>query len=382
MKLIQNIIKILACTALLSAFSNTFAANPLGVDQMVIFGDSLSDAGVQDQNPDVRAGKEPTWTNKGAKVWPELVADLMGIAPPAPNNQGYFTDATITNAYVSGNLGGTDYAAGGSTTGAAGYGSKNEYFPPALRTYTDAQGFSHEGQVERYLSLHQKADPKALYVIWSGPNDIFSFIQKVIASGQKPDITKLMNELNTVLTSAANNVSYSAKLLYNAGAKHIMVLSMPNLAITPEFETLAKRNPTIGPVIDEALQAISYGAGSAYNAALMQSGIPSSVLIGLNVYTTLNGIYSSVASKGAFTYSFNGKTESITNMIDMVCPQPASWPLFGDNPALVCANQISDFTGYFFADGVHPSTYGQQIIANLIYNATLGKHDFPGNVDS
>jgi len=72
-----------------------------------------------------------------------------------------------------------------------------------------------------------KADPKALYVIWTGPDDYY------FPGG--------MNSLTAY--KAAANIQQAITSLYNAGARYFFVPSMPDLGITPRAQQLEQRNP-------------------------------------------------------------------------------------------------------------------------------------------
>lgn len=82
------------------------------------------------------------------------------------------------------------------------------------------------GEVFSLIPGTGKADPKALYVIWTGPDDYY------FPGG--------MNSLTAY--KAAANIQQAITSLYNAGARYFFVPSMPDLGITPRARQLEARN--------------------------------------------------------------------------------------------------------------------------------------------
>lgn len=72
-----------------------------------------------------------------------------------------------------------------------------------------------------------RADPKALYVIWTGPDDYY------FPGG--------MNALTAY--KAAANIQQAITSLYNTGARYFFVPTMPDLGITPRARQLDKQQP-------------------------------------------------------------------------------------------------------------------------------------------
>ena len=147
------------------------------VSNVVAFGDSLSDAG----NVQLSTNTQSQSGQGIGGTWVMQLAAKLGY--------------TMTPS----NSGGTDFAAGGSTTSAL------------------------SSQVSSYLSTTGgSASPTALYTILSGANDLFG------ANSSNVD---------TVANTAADNVKAAIITLINAGAKNIMWPSMPSLQLSPNFQS-------------------------------------------------------------------------------------------------------------------------------------------------
>jgi phospholipase/lecithinase/hemolysin len=71
-----------------------------------------------------------------------------------------------------------------------------------------------------------KADPKALHLIWSGPDDYY-----------------LGGMLSMTAYTATANIQQAITSLYNAGARYFFVPTMPDLSLTPSAKLHEKLTP-------------------------------------------------------------------------------------------------------------------------------------------
>ncbi len=162
------------------------------IDQLVVFGDSLSDTG----NAAIAAGPAfpanywngrltdgPTTTpatNGPVGIWADQLSGKLGVADPQP--------------FLAG-TGGTDYAVATAKTGSNG-----------LDGITD--------QVALYTSTHLSGlSSSALYTVWGGANDLFS-------GGNSP-------------VQAADSLYSNIKTLAAAGGKNFLWMDLPPLGLTP-----------------------------------------------------------------------------------------------------------------------------------------------------
>ncbi len=184
-------------------------ANPLTIDlgntlsdrrfdQLVVFGDSLSDTG-------------------------NLSKGLGGKFPPSPPFfNGRFSDGPLWREYLAPELGISqviDFAVGGSTTGRSNIASllaagQDLGKLPGVLDQIDL----FAGQLA--ASGAPKANPNALYVVWGGANDFLSLPSDPLAA------------IQSVLTSI-DNVTQAVTTLAGLGAKTILVPNLPDLGVTP-----------------------------------------------------------------------------------------------------------------------------------------------------
>ena len=171
--------------AALSAFlfSGIVAATP--INNVVVFGDSLSDNGnlyefMKHQLPPSPPYYEGRFSN--GPVWIEhLVASYFPADP---------------SAHL------LDYAFGGA----------------GVSEEVDDVLFTLRKEVDSYLVSHQdKASPDSLFVVWIGANNYL---------GMPTDLEQALIEVNT-------GINNSLELLVEKGAKHILVLNLPDLGRTP-----------------------------------------------------------------------------------------------------------------------------------------------------
>lgn len=329
------------------------ANNPLGVDKLFIFGDSLSDEGVQNNNPNVVNPKQPTWTVSSGQVWPTQLAALMGIAAPTANNSDFPAGQAHINYTTP--LTGTDYAAGGATTNGPGYKATTEYSPPSLLSQVGYFTEHNSGNV----------DKNGLYVVWAGANDLFVEINAIIAQmlqGNIPTQAELQAELTNTVNAITANEKSAVTELHNAGAEHIVVVDIPDLLTTPEFQTilsLLQSKPQLQGELIQVLEGLSQNIRQNINVQFGQQSLGFKVYA-VDVIENMDAMFEQVVQqKGTYTYTGQGTTVTVTNASTPICS--------GD--ALICSS--TQTPGYFFADGVHPSNEGHTMLAHMILTRLL-----------
>jgi len=278
--------------------------------QTVFFGDSLTDSGfyqpflVGVYGP--QAGVAARFTTNPGLVWAEFLADFYGSnATPA-------WQLTATGTIV--NTGGNDYAAGGATVG-AGAG-----FPPTVPTQFAP---SIASQITAYLAANGgHADPNALYTVWGGANDLFFHLNGLTTQAQ-------------FLGAAGTEVGLVGTLT-NAGARYILVPTMPDVGMTPF-------GLSQGPAGSAGISALVDGYNQTLFGGLQAAGLR---VIPLDTFHFLREI---AADPG--TYGF-------VNVTTPACGAAAS---------LGCATFVDPNAAstYAFADGVHPTTAAHKLLAQF-----------------
>jgi phospholipase/lecithinase/hemolysin len=195
-------ITVLACMFLGSVAAHAAATS---YDAIYVFGDSYCDVGNDFAFTHGATPAAPYYKGRfsNGPIWIEHVAGAMGL----PMNPSLLTGA------------GTDYAFGGAFVTIPG---NDTTIPPNVPQ-----------QVELYLSLHGgKADPKALYVIEGGGNDILDANPSTVTPSY-------------LGYQIALGLSESELLLRRAGARYFLIPNLldvgqlPGAAADPSFATAA-----------------------------------------------------------------------------------------------------------------------------------------------
>ncbi|WP_312935585.1 esterase EstP [Pseudomonas sp.] len=297
-------------------------ASPNPYSTLMVFGDSLSDAG---QFPDL-AGTATgmRFTNRNADgtyapVSPMILGNRLGFSGA---ELGPSTSPVNT---ATGMPDGNNWAVGGYTT------------QQILDSITDTSkvvippGKPFAGLVIRerpgYLANGLRADPNALYYLTGGGND---FLQNQVTSPADA-------------AAAGGRLAASAQALQQGGARYMMVWLLPDLGQTPNYSG----SPLQGPL--SQLSAV-------FNQSLVnQLRQIDAEIIPLNVPALLKEALTSPGEFGLATdqdlvatcYSGDSCRENTRYGINSATPDPSK---------------------LLFNDAVHPTIAGQQLIADYGYS--------------
>jgi len=283
--------------------NNQYVAN--GYTQVISFGDSMSDNGNM------------------FKIGMDLAN--WGIPMP-PNVGGRFSNGPVVIEIMSDILNRPllNYAFGGATSG--------------YDALIPAYGF-HIGMLKEVddfigsLGSFKMADSKALYVIWTGPDDFY----------------KGANIFNSKMPSTVTaNIKTAMISLYSRGARNFLVPLMPDLSITPA----ATKHDSATDGYLEAAHARSVELSSALTAMLTSFArqYPLAKVRTFDTYTVLTDEMQKYAALGYNT------TDSCYDPPYMGLPGPAC-----DNP-----------DNYLFWDQNHPTAWVSSLIGERFADAAVG----------
>ena len=176
-----------------------------------------------------------------------------------------------------------------------------------------------------------QAPPNARFVIWSGSNDVRDalFALQVDPSGATT---------GAILESAIISIQNNIVALYGTGARKFLVLNVPNIGITPAVRALGALDPSI-PVIAEQVSAL-YNAGLAQVLDGLGGFLDGVEILRLDTFAVLNAIVADPAAYG------------LTNVTDACLT-------FGVSNGAVCRGPKR----FLFWDGAHPTTAGHGALA-------------------
>lgn len=286
---------IVACLAFLSLAAH--AALPT-YSAIYVFGDSYSDVG----NASIATSGTypgPLYFNgrfSNGPIWIEHVAGAMHL-PMLP-----FLDSSGK---------GTNYAVGGAMVTQ----------PATVGTFTIPDV---PQQVLLYLSAHgNKADPKALYVLSGGGNDI---IQN-LTSGIKPQ---------TLGFQIALGISESELLLRQAGAKNFLISNLFDVGMLPAAQ------------LTPSTAAFATAASTATNQSLTTLLALEMLIQGIRIQRV-----------------------DVFSLFQAVRTDPTNFGFTNiTTPYLVCSPAVcTDADHTLFWDSLHPTEFGHSFIAVTVINA-------------
>lgn len=332
---------ILTCVfSVLALLPNVGQALPFSeISQVYFFGDSLTDSGFNNNITALNGipNKAPTFTTFGGYTWAQYVAnDIKGFPLPVgpfPTIHDLITNNTTpTNPtpvpYVTPDLTGVDYACGGSKTNSIpGF---DILWAPSLQQ-----------QISHFLATSpQQLDPKALYFIWSGANDILAALTQV----PFPTPTQLYQTADTATTNIANVVAQ----LSARGARRIVVLSLPNVSSTPFVAALTQASN------DSSIVPLTKNLSFIFNSMLNQKLGDVIKRYGVRVlyFDTYSALDIMIANtKAGIPTVVSGVFFYFVNYNIPVC---------GTVSALFCPNTSE---GHIFADSVHPTDMAHRALS-------------------
>ncbi|UTA48023.1 autotransporter domain-containing protein [Simiduia sp. 21SJ11W-1] len=320
--------------ALLLCSTQALAASPF--DELVVFGDSLSDSG---QFPDAGGPINPNFmvpasglrfTNRVNGAGSET--DLVGVQRLSQQlGLGYLAASTpYLPSPVTGFPAGTNYAVGGYTSAQIKASITDEngsvVFNPAAGPAKVRDG---------YLAEYGSAKSSTLYYVNGGGNDVLG-----LTNPADP------NNVTNIVT-AANTLVEGINALAAAGAEYIMVSNLPDVGNTPAG-------------IGSGAQPLWSPMSSLYNDTLY-AGLTASNANVIPVDT--RGLMGEILAEPA-RYGFVDDAVQITaTCYDGSGGSCLENPVYGMQQA-----GNGDPTKLVFNDGVHPTAAAQQIIADYMYS--------------
>lgn len=280
----------------------------------IVFGDSLSDNGNLYEYMQHQLPLSPPYFNgrfSDSPVWVEQLAKM------------YYPSNTSQHLL--------DYAFGGA-------GVSED---PEMELL-----FTLKHEIDGYLLSHQdKADPDSLFVVWIGANNY-------LAQSEVND-----QAVDEVITG----IQHSLQSLVDAGARHFLVLNLPDLGIVPYARMFG---------MEEMLRKFSMDHNQRLAAAVdnFKRKYPQTEWLTYDVYTRLSDAVQNPAKYG-FTNIQDVCYESLMPKSLLAQAKPHGYSM------LNVASHVKAHTlgngqcdGFLFFDLVHPTGMAHEIIANDIKN--------------
>ena len=345
----------LAAAAIVAACGGETAdgpSNKVGINAMVSFGDSLSDIGSYNVGSIAGlgqatggAGRFTVNATTGGQIWTERIAALLPVPTTCPAQTGLSPSPQtgLTGAPFTAKSGCFNYAQGGSRV-TSPYGVNSYLFqaPPFNQINLGAMTKPVKDQMSAHLTASGGSyTGKELVTVLAGANDVFMELATVAAGAQTPQAA-----VTNVATAGAELGAYIKSLVVAKGAKQVLVINMPYVAGTP-----------FGMSLDAQTRGLVDAMTTAFNAQLAAqlTGV-SGVVLG-DLYSEFKAMVTDPAQY------------ALTNVSTPVCgPNALSNPPSKPGTSLVCnaSNVIKgDISHYGFADDVHPTPYGHQLVSQF-----------------
>ena len=349
------------------------------------FGDSLTDTGAfgGQAYPNGSGGfiilpADARWTTNNAANHANILAGKLGLSVSASNAAS--TLGTSGNNFAQGGAQSVTYATGAtlpnsSSTQTAGPGGLDIRDLPQ--------------QVQDYLSANGgKANPNAVYFVWSGGNDIPT------AAGAGS------SNASTVATAAANSLATQIGVLNKAGAKLIIAPNLPSFGNTPaalyavidQIVSTQPNNNNLKAIVAGILrsestpttasqEALINKALTTLTAALNGAVTQQQITDGYNTSKTglnnLSTLYNTSADGAISATGANVVRANVNALFAEVLANPAAYgidnvtgPACGTTSSLVCTSaNVTGTLSYLFADDRHPTPTTHALLGN--YFASL-----------
>ena len=299
----RHLVTAIAAAMLLATTAHAAGSAPF--DNVVVFGDSLSDTG---QFFSTSLNEYSKFTTNPGEVAVQLVAGHYGF-----------------NLQPS-RVGGSDYAYGG-----AGVITDDDGPDPSIPTITQ--------QVTGYLANGTKADPHSLYMVWGGANDIFYHSTQYGIGTIFPGAGETAAQATANINAAATQELVLINQLKQAGANYLVVFNLPNIGDTPS----AHQDAALVPGIETFLTSVSQSYNQTLNAGL------GSHTLAVNTYALFEQVVANPAKYG------------FTNITTPACTTSSSHDCDGSTLVAPGADQT-----YLFADGVHPTTAAHAMLSQVV----------------
>ncbi len=363
-----------------SAFAaQTFTDTP-NYSNVVVFGDSLSDASTLNSNADPK-GNNYWIKSKGVQGAPITnkdqntqqrslwINDFITQQKLGPDAKLYPSSQVRTSGKLANHYN-VDYAYASAETGDNYLNDMTGGAYPPIETRCIAPGHdqtqniycvpSVNKQVQLYFqdlkTAKQSINKNTLYIIWAGGNDIFDNVAKLLGSfkAQHKTISRdtLLNALEPTLALTKNsnsgNLSFpvvnittarATLIAHGVPADHIVVINLPDLSQTPAAIQLASKSPALKDMLLTLFKTISNTYNTALEAATVKTVSigPISLLPASKLYK-VNELFNTIVNN-AQKYGYNH--DYIINGQD--CIDDAKSP----NPSC---------QGYLFFNSKHPTT--------------------------
>lgn len=326
-------------TLALIFFSMNIYASPSYTD-VIVFGDSLSDVGNLDfMNYPGGAAEGQTYGprfSNGPLVVEYIASELLGVDD--------IEQALQPSLHLTGNIIGSNFA----VAAAKSLDDDGSLLTPDINLPT---------QVNAYLAAQQGiAHDNALFFLSIGGNDVRAARDIVLSDSNIENAIKNRLSAYSYVYDSVTSTAENLNLLLKSGAKDIMILGTPNMALTPESALITNQLIESSSNSLEKLSAMSlpklvsdlskfYQFNLKYEIKKLQKRYPGSNLIYIDLMKLVDSV-----NKQPEHFGFTNTTHACNYIL-------STFPVA--EPTSEC---LVD-QGYLYFDELHPTTKANLIVA-------------------
>ena len=364
---------VLTAVGLTACGGNDSLPPKASISKVYVMGDSLADAGTFGIKFTVQDASNP----KGFQIWPQLVANAVGVDGAAQCNF-YSLNSNLTERAAP-NPACTNFAIGASRIYAkASEGGSSSPLNVSVQMATKATlgGYTAGDLVLIDGGGNDAADLVGAYLGASTPQGLQNFQAFLSQQLDSATIAALLPQTNGAALAAGAYMQALADTFHgqikaqvlDKGATRVAVLDMPDITLTPRFRAvLASVAASTNAATAQALQGGIRQWIGAFNSRL-HSKFAGDTRVAV------------VPFNADFTDEVNNpNTYQLSNVIDAACPVTGVGnDGLPDYNFLSCTSAALDATAgktpgwwksYAFSDGFHPTPYGHQLLAASVSRA-------------
>jgi phospholipase/lecithinase/hemolysin len=344
--------------------------NPAPINKVYVMGDSLADVGTFGFKFTVQDANSP----KGFPIWPQIVANNVGVDGSAQCNFFQFNGTTFGPNSTAGC---TNYAIGGGriVVKASDGGSAN---PQTVGTQLKTRGLVGKYTANDLLLIdgggNDAADLVSAYLgAGSGQAGLAAYQAFLAQQLDTATIAALLPQTNGPALAAG---AYMQKLAdtfvaditthaLNNGADRVAVLNMPDITLTPRFRAvLAGVAAQAGAPASAQLQGAIQQWIGAFNQQLKTRTATEKRIVVIDFF---NEFTQQVAKPASF---------GLVNATEAVCPVTGTdssglpsytFPLCTNTALNALPGKTANWwSNYMFSDGFHPTPFAHTLLAQSV----------------
>lgn len=372
----------LATVASVNAASTAPGTAPLGgFSNLVVFGDSLSDDGAYTlaayaiyghalQGLPYAYGGQFTVNGASTGNWSGVLAGSLGLTL-SPNLVGYnlgVGDVFLTPGGIT-----TSQSAATCAFDSAAAGKRPDCtnFAQGGSMVSQASGIGHDSgaltfpvsqQWQDYLSEFGSFDAWQLVTVLAGSNDVLaalSSVQSAVQRGGAQAQSTAVAQAQAAVGTAADQLAGLVDAMLQAGARYVLVFTLPDASLTPYGQSLSGES-TCETVNPQTPCYLLSNLVQVFNQRLLDDlqGHPVKMVDG---FALLN---QEIANPAKF-----GFTNTSTPWCDPSAPYGTSLLCNVQTPATSLGATRANLGSWLFADSLHPTPAGYQVLANTTLQA-------------